>query len=148
MPKLSRASIYSTQADHEAFEERQRQLEAEIERMAAAETLEEQQRIGERAWANAVERPRAARRIGTARMHSPAQRRPTRPGRVVVARRTRTSTKTAPTRGDPDDDPSEPPGHPWQRDPWQLTWAERVPVVWRFRAARCRLLEIREGVSR
>lgn len=31
---------------------------------------------------------------------------------------------------------------------WPLSFVDRAPVLWRFRALRCRLLEIREGVDR
>jgi hypothetical protein len=47
----------------------------------------------------------------------------------------------------PDRPGHESPGHPWRRgDPWALQLAERQPVLWRFRAARCRTLEIRESI--
>jgi hypothetical protein len=90
-------------------EERQRKMQAGIERMAAASTLEEQQRIGDQLWAEYVERPRGARRVQTARRVAPSTSRPTRPGRVVVKRRSRSAKTGTPTRGDPDDGDSEPP---------------------------------------
>jgi hypothetical protein len=144
----SDATIEFTPAEREMIERRQRQAQAELARIAAADTLEEQQRLGTEAWARLIERPRAARRVEASRRRTPAPARPTRPGRVVVKRRARAARTTTPSRGDPDDDPDEPPGHPWRswRDAWALTWAERQPVLWRFRAARCRLLEIREAI--
>lgn len=61
-------------------------------------------------------------RIALAWRRAPAVR-PTRPGRVTVARRSRTSTRTTmPSRGDPQDDPeSEPPAGPSPRfsRPWR-----------------------------
>jgi hypothetical protein len=82
-------------------------------------------------------------RLESARTRRPQRAgRPTRPGRVTVVRRSKLSKRTsAPTRGSPDDDPD--PG-----EPWALTWVDRAPVVWRLRAAHCRLLELREGVDR
>jgi hypothetical protein len=124
----------------EAFKRRRRQQQAAIERIAAAATLEESQRIGDELWAEHVERPRAARRIETARRVAPAATRPTRPGRVTVKRRARAARTTTPSRGDPDDDPDE--------QTWALTFVDRAPVLWRFRAARCRYMEWREGVDR
>jgi hypothetical protein len=45
------------------------------------------------------------------------------------------------------DDPSDPPpSRRSRRDPWALTLVDRAPVLWRFRAARSRLLEIREAI--
>jgi hypothetical protein len=139
---MSKASSTSIDLTPEEIEEKQRQTQATLKRIAAADTLQEQQRVGNQVWAEMVERPRAARRIQAARtpriVH---ESRPTRPGRVTVKRRARAARTTTPSRGDPDDDPSDPPGHPWRsrRDPWALTWAERQPVLWRFGAARCRL---------
>jgi hypothetical protein len=118
-------------------------MQAEIERIAAANTLEEQQRIGDQLWAEHVERPRAARRVQTARKVAPTTTRPTRPGRVTVKRRSRSTKTGTPTRGDPDGDPDPPGGQTWA-----LTFVDRTPVFWRLRALRCRLLEIREGVQR
>jgi hypothetical protein len=137
--EASTTTIELTPAEREAFEERQRKMQAGIERMAAAST-DEQQRIGDQLWAEAIERPRAARRIETARRVAPAATRPTRPGRVTVKRRARAARTTTPSRGDPDDDPDE--------QTWALTFVDRAPVLWRFRAARCRYMEWREGVDR
>jgi hypothetical protein len=125
----------------QALEEQQRKMQAGIERMAAASTLEEQQRIGDQLWAEYVERPRGVRRVQTARRVAPSTSRPTRPGRVVVNRRSRSAKTGTPTRGDPDDDPE--PG-----DPWALTFVDRAPFFWRCRVARCRYMEWREGVDR
>jgi hypothetical protein len=79
--------------------------------------------------------------------HVRAASRPRGSGRPAVRRSAQRSSARS---GDSGDDPGEPPGHPWRsrRDPWALTWAERLPVVWRFRAARCRPFERREGVDR
>jgi hypothetical protein len=33
-------------------------------------------------------------------------------------------------------------------DPWALTWFERLPVLWRFRAAKTRLIELLRGLER
>jgi hypothetical protein len=127
----------------EAIKQRMDREQAAIERMAAAPTLEEQQRIGGELWAEHVERPRAARRIETARRVAPAATRPTRPGRVTVKRRARAARTTTPSRGDPHDDPDEP-----AEQTWALTFVDRAPVFWRFRAVRCRYVEWREGVGR
>jgi hypothetical protein len=59
--------------------------------------------------------------------------RPTRSGRVIVKRRSRSTRTTTPSRGDPDDDPDE-----RSEQTWALTFVDRAPVLWRFRAARCR----------
>jgi hypothetical protein len=123
-------------------EELERRSQAEMEWIAAADTLEEQQRRGDRVWAETIVRPRAARRIETARRVAPATTRPTRPGRVTVKRRSR-AARTATPRGDPDDDPDEPGEHTWA-----LTFVDRAPVLWRFRVTRCRYMEWREGVER
>jgi hypothetical protein len=123
-----------------ALEEKQRRTQAALEWIAAADTLEEQQRRGDRVWAEQVERPRAARHIESARRVAPAATRPTRPGRVTVKRRARAARTTTPSRGDPDDDPDE--------QTWALTFVDRAPVLWRFRAAHCRYMEWREGVDR
>jgi hypothetical protein len=109
MLEASTTSIGFTPAEREAFEEQQRKMEAAIERMAAAVTLEESQRIGDQLWAEHVERPRAARRVETARRVAPSTTRPTRPGRVVVKRRSRSAKTGTPSRGDPDDGDPEPP---------------------------------------
>jgi hypothetical protein len=139
--KPSTASIDFTPAEREAAEDRQRQTQAALERIAAAGTLQEQQRIGDQVWAELIERPRASRRIEAARkpriLH---QSRPTRPGRVTVKRRARAARTSTPSRGDPDDDPDE--------QTWALTFVDRAPVFWRLRALRCHLLEIREAVDR
>jgi hypothetical protein len=137
--KPSTRTIEFLSAEREALEQRQLKMQAGIERMAAAPTLDEQQRLGDQLWVETVERPRAARRIETARRVAPAATRPTRPGRVTVKRRAR-ATRTATPRGDPDDDPDE--------QTWALTFVDRAPVFWRFRAARCRYMEWREGVAR
>jgi hypothetical protein len=107
--EASTTSIDFTSAEREALEERQRKMQAGIERMAAAATLEQQQRIGDQLWAEHVERPRAARRVQRARRVAPSTTRPTRPGRVVVRRRSRSAKRGTPSRGDPDDGDSEPP---------------------------------------
>jgi hypothetical protein len=104
----STRTIEFSPAEREAFEERQRQWQATLERIAAAPTLEEGQRIGDAWWREHIEQPRAARRIETARRLAPAAARPTRPGRVTVKRRARATRTTTPSRGDPDDDPHEP----------------------------------------
>jgi hypothetical protein len=127
----------------EEVEERQRRTQAALEWIAAADTLEEQQHIGGRLWAEHVEGPRATRRVETARRVAPVATRPTRPERATRIGRTKAAARTTtPARGDPaeDDDPHD--------GPWALTWFDRAPVLWRLRAARCRLLEIRTGVDR
>jgi hypothetical protein len=62
------------------------------------------------------------------------------------------ANSTRSSRGSPDDNDggSEPPPatHWGQRDPWALSFVDRAPLLWRSRALRCRLLEIREGVDR
>jgi hypothetical protein len=143
MLEASTTTIELTPAEREAFEERQRKMQAGIERMAAANTLETQQRIGDRLWAEHVERPRAARRVQTARKVAPTTTRPTRPGRVTVKRRSRSARTGTPTRGDPDDGDPEP-----DEPRWALTFVDRAPVFWRLRATRCRYMEWREGVDR
>ena len=62
-------------------EELERRSQADIKWIATADTLEEQRRRGDRVWAETIERPRAARRIETARRVAPAATRPTRPER-------------------------------------------------------------------
>jgi hypothetical protein len=128
----------------EAIKQRMEREQAAIERMAGAVTLEEQQRIGDELWAETVERPRATRRIETARRAAPAATRPTRPGRVTVKRRARASRTATPSRGDPDDGDPEPA----DGSLWALTFVDRAPVLWRCRAAHCRYMEWREGVVR
>jgi hypothetical protein len=98
-----------TPADCARIEEKRRKVEAEIDRMGDAATLEEQQRMGDRLWAEHVEKPRGARRVQTARRVAPSSARPTRPGRVAVKRRSRSMKTGTPTRGDPDDGDPEPP---------------------------------------
>jgi hypothetical protein len=124
-------------------EERLRRTEAGLEWIAAAATLEEQQRRGTWSWAERVERPRAARRIDTARRPAPAPRRPTRPERATRIAHTKAAARTAtPSRGDPDGDEDSDDG------PWALSFVDRAPFLWRFRALRCRLHELWEGVDR
>ena len=82
----------------------------------------------------------AERLMRVRRVPAPAAR-PTRPGRVTIVRRARTTTTAAPTRGSPDDDPDEP-----GEQTWALTFVDRAPVFWRLRDARCRLLEMREAI--
>jgi hypothetical protein len=132
------------------IEEQQRRTQAALKRIASARTLEEQERIADREWTEMVERPRAARRVETARRVAPAVARPTRPGRITVKRRARAARTTTPSRGDPDDDPDEPSdpfersvdrlleGLRWHlRDAYRLIPAERdEPDRWR---ARCPL---------
>jgi hypothetical protein len=127
----------------EEAEEHLRRSQADLGRLAATDTPEEQRRIGAQVWAERIERPRAARRIQAARRvrRSGHQSRPTRPRRVVVKRRVRAARTTTPSRGDPDDDPDES-----SEETWALTFVDRAPVLWRFRAARCRLLEAREAI--
>jgi hypothetical protein len=66
------------------------------------------------------------------------------PRRTPQARSPRPAARRATGRrsgqdpGDSDPEPAEPP----------LGWVDRAPVLWRLRAARCRLLEIRTGVDR
>ena len=117
-----------------------RRTQAGLKRIAAAATLQEQQRIGAQVWVERVERPRAARRIEAARRVVLASARPTRPGRVTVKRRSRAAGTATPSRGDPDD-PDEP-----GEQTWALTFVDRAPALWRVRAARCRLLEVREAI--
>lgn len=62
--------------------------------------------------------------------------------RSTSKRRSRAARTATPSRGDPDD------GEPHQEDPWALTAVDRGRFLWRLRALRCRLLEIREGVRR
>jgi hypothetical protein len=102
--EASTVSIEFTPAERERIEERQRKTQVAFERMATA-SLEAQQRIGDKLWAETIERPRAARRIETARRVAPAVSRPTRAGRVTVKRRARAARTATPIRGDPDDDP-------------------------------------------
>jgi hypothetical protein len=68
-------------------------------------------------------------------------------GRPAV-RRERSSSSSRSSGQDPGD--GDDPPHPWRprRDAWALRWADRASLVWRFRAACCRLHEIREGVDR
>jgi hypothetical protein len=72
---------------------------------------------------------------------SPRRRRPASPRTQAKPKRGERSKSSS------SDDPGGEPPHPWRRrrDPWALTWAERQPLIWRLRAARCRLLEIREA---
>ena len=75
--KPSSTSIDFTPAEREAYEERQRRMQAAIERMAAAPTLEESQQIGARVWDEYVEQPRAgdgSRQRGGSRRRQRARR--------------------------------------------------------------------------
>jgi hypothetical protein len=58
-------------------------------------------------------------------------------------RRDHGSSKT--TRGSPDDDPGEP--EPPAAGGFRLNFVDRAPLLWRIRAARCRLHELVEGVT-
>jgi len=72
-----------------------------------------------------------------ARTRTPVKR-PSGSSRPRARRRTRqTRTRAGP------DDPDEP-----GEQPWALSFVDRAPVLWRIRGLRCRLLELREGVSR
>jgi hypothetical protein len=138
----STRTIEFSPAEREAFEQRQRQWQATLERIAAAPTLEESQRIGEAWWRENIEQPRAARRIKAARQPRviavimPRPR--AREQRPAATRRTSSSSRTA--SQDPGSDPDPDDG------PWALSLVDRAPFLWRFRALRCRFREWREGV--
>jgi hypothetical protein len=57
---MSKASSTSIDLTPEEIEEKQRQTQATLKRIAAADTLQEQQRVGNQVWAEMVERPHAA----------------------------------------------------------------------------------------
>jgi hypothetical protein len=59
--------------------------------------------------------------------------------RPAAARRTSSSSRTA--SQDPGDGDPEPAD-----GPWALSLVDRAPLLWRFRALRCRYMERREGV--
>ncbi len=123
-------------------DQRLRRTQAGLRRIAAASTLQEQQRIGAQVWVEWVERPRAARRVQAARRVAPVPPVQRMPGHSLAApreRREASSSRTSgqdPGDGDPDD------------GPWALSLVDRAPFLWRLRTLRCRLLEIREGVDR
>ena len=109
--EVSTPTIELTPAEREAFEERQRRLQEEFGRWAAAETLAEQERRADQWWLEHIERPRAARRISAAR------RAKTRPAAVRAPRRTSGSSgspraqaaRSSAASGDsPDGEPGEP----------------------------------------
>ena len=58
----------------------------------------------------------------------------------------RSALRSSARSGDSGDEPGEGPEAPGEV--WAVTWLDRLPVVWRLRDLRCRLLEIREGVDR
>jgi hypothetical protein len=67
--------------------------------------------------------------------------------RQATNARTRGSRRGSRASSSSSDDPSDPPpSRRPRRDPWALTLIDRAPILWRFRAARCRLLEIREAI--
>lgn len=131
----SSTSIEFTSAEREALELRLREDEALVLKMAAS-SREESQRLGEKFFHElaAPRRVQAARRVAAT---TPAKR----PGQAVAKRRRRAVRTSTPSRGDPEDADPEP-------DPWALGFVDRAPLLWRVRALRCRLLEIREGVDR
>jgi hypothetical protein len=114
--EVSTRSIEFTEAEREAFERRQRRAQADFERMAAAGTPEERERIAGMMWARDVEKPRMARRIEQARKPKlaaivrarPAPRRTNGRSGHPRAHATRSSAASgdSPDPGDPD--PAEP----------------------------------------
>ena len=131
--EATRAKLNLTPEEREAFEERQRRLQAEIERWAAAETLEESQRMADRWWIEHIERPRAARRIAAAR------RAKTRPVRLVAVIRPRSrgagrpraaAARSSAASGDSgDDSDSEPPAAIRWRWASEASWQSFVASV-------------------
>jgi hypothetical protein len=140
--KPSSGSIEFTPAERAALEEKQRRLQDAIEWIARADTPEEQERRGGRAWSEQVERPRAARRFEAARRpRTVAVVVPTRTaGAVATPRERRDSSSSRSSGQDPGDDSDPDDGC------WALSFVDRAPFLWRFRALRCRILEAREAI--
>jgi hypothetical protein len=141
----STGTIEFTEAERAALEKKERRWQAAFERMAAAATPEERERIADQLWVEDIERPRATRRVQTARMKVPAPPVQRARARELAAPRERRDSSSSRSSGqDPggDSDPEQDDG------PWALGFVDRAPFLWRFRHLRCRLLEIREGVDR
>jgi hypothetical protein len=126
---------------------RERESQKVLERLAATETLEEQQRLANEICPSFDDWIKGRNRV----LSTPARRPRTvaaivpRGARTQAAPRERRESSSSRSSGqDPGDDPD-----PEQDDrPWALGFVDRAPFLWRIRAVRCRLLELIAGVER
>ena len=114
MLKVSSTSLQFTAADRKAAEQRQGEIDAELARMAAADSVEEMEEIADRSWRRSVERLRAIRRArATRRRAAPVVTTHVRPRerehRPAETRRSSSSSRTS--GSDPGDDPDPDPEH-------------------------------------
>jgi hypothetical protein len=116
--KLSTTSIDFTPAERAEYERRQREYEKLIARLAATETLEEQQRLADELcprfddWVRGRNRIQAVRRTRTRPVAARAPRRTSRPSRRPRAQATRSSAASGDSGvGDSDPEPPWLPGH-------------------------------------
>lgn len=160
-------------ADHDrldAFNTAIAKVQQRVFAIMAVASPEESEAIAEISWALSTNKPvtiaedapkelhklarlfRARRRVfpkplpwrprTTARPRASGARPSVRPVRVATPRERRDASSSRSSGRDPGAD-----GDP-EPDPWALSLVDRAPFLWRIRALRCRLLEIREGVDR
>ena len=110
-----------TQEELAELARREAQVQAELAWVADADTLEEQQRRGDRAWAEHVERPRAESRIREARRpRVVAVSVPSAAGAQAAPRERRDSSSSRSSGQDPGGDDPPPPARPPLARPIQL----------------------------
>jgi hypothetical protein len=141
LPEATRAQRHATRADASLHDEVATILEAQADH--ARELVPEG---AERKDGLARQHRRSAWMI---RRHVNARRSTrfsfcrTAPRARGAGRPARRTTRTS--RGSPDDDPGEP--EPPAAGGFRLNLVDRAPLLWRVRAARCRLHELLEGVA-
>jgi hypothetical protein len=139
--KASTRTIEFTAAERAEIKLRMRKSDEVIARLAATATLEEQERLAKQLCPQHDAWIRGRNRVQRASARRGATIAP-RPRPVATPRERRDASSSRTSGQDPGGDPDPDDG------PWALSFVDRAPFLWRVRAFRCRLLEIRGGVDR